>query len=846
MIEENRGLQLAASPISLAEAHEIIKAQSDRLKQLDELLERRQESAKRMEKALAIRLRYEEGLAACSKILLSDAKEALDEVLARLLETAAGSRVQIYRNFDDPHDGLCMRRTHQVCAPGLETSIDKFDRRHKPYKNGFARWKDKLANGDIIAGPVDSFPGSEREYLESQGILWLLALPIRAAEKWIGFISFENTQRQPKWSGEDTRLLQTAADMIGSYIERMRAGQKHRLLEKAVETMKLGVTITDLEGTIIYVNPAEAESHGYSSEELLGRKAQVFAPPQQWQQLSLKEICRVTERKRISINIRRDGTVFPVQLLSDVVRNESDEPIGFVTTCEDITERTKTEEALRVSEIRYRSFFEEDLTGDYIATVDGQILDCNVAFAKIFGFSSLDEALHSNLLSLCSDKTAHQAFLEQLTIDKKLEYYETEWRSQKGDPVFIVKNASGKFDDQNRLIEIKGYVFDITPHKKLEAELRQIQKMEAIGQLAGGIAHDFNNYLSSIILHASLIKRKSSENELILKYADSIHKTAHRAADLINQILAFARKGKHLVQTIGIHNIIEEALNIISKTIDRSIEIETSLDDHLPNVDGDPTQLLQIVMNLCINASYAMPNGGKLIIETERQNLNENFCLLHPGSKPGDYTLISIRDTGVGMDSDTCSRIFEPFFTTKPLGQGTGMGLATVYGIVKNHNGYIHVYSELGNGAEFKVYLPVSEKEQAEKEKTHEDKLLPGSETILIADDNEPLLQGLRHILNTLGYKTLTAGNGQEAVELYKRRKSEIDLVIMDISMPVMSGKEAFFRLRNINRQVKIIVFSGYSQNEVVQNLLDAGAKDFIQKPFAPEALIEKIRAIFD
>jgi len=368
--------------------------------------------------------------------------------------------------------------------------------------------------------------------------------------------------------------------------------------------------------------------------------------------------------------------------------------------------------------------------------------------------------------------------------------------------------------------------------------------METIGTLAGGIAHDFNNILGGILGYASFIKTLVKGEDQIYKYVDTIERSAVRAADLTSQLLSFSRGGKYESRPIDINKKIEETLRILYSSIDKSISIWTRLNPKPLSVEGDANQIQQVFLNLFVNARDAMPGGGTLQVETKRVDLDEAFCKTHLGARPGQYVYIAISDKGIGMNREILDRIFEPFFSTKGQGEGTGLGLSVVYGIIKNHGGYINVYSEVGKGSIFKIYLPASSKPVQEEVEETEINNVKGEESILVIDDEEVIRDLIKEGLEDFGYTVLTAEDGHAGVDIYKERKEEIALVILDLILPRMSGKITYEKLKEINPEITVLLSSGYSQKGQAQELLDQGVQGFIQKPFRLKELAREIRVL--
>jgi PAS domain S-box-containing protein len=422
---------------------------------------------------------------------------------------------------------------------------------------------------------------------------------------------------------------------------------------------------------------------------------------------------------------------------------------------------------------------------------------------------------------------------------------------------FIVKNGDIKwFELSAALINFEGrlatlnLVTDITERRKAEEEKRLLQerlrhadKMDAIGTLAGGIAHDFNNLLMGIQGYTSLSLMDIDSFHPSYERLKRIEEQVKSGADLTRQLLGFARGGRYEVKPTDMNDIVKKTSSMFGRT-KKEISIHLKYEKDLWSVEVDRGQMEQVFMNLYVNAWQAMPGGGEIYLETENVLLSEERQISY-SVKSGEYVKISVTDTGTGMDEKTRARIFDPFFTTKTMGRGTGLGLATVYGIIKGHKGTINVYSELGHGTTFNIYLPASGSKVIE-EKSETEAIAKGTETILLVDDEKMVMEVSKEILEFLGYRTYVAGSGQEALAVYTEKQNEIDLVILDMIMPGISGGETFDRLREFNPVIKVLLSSGYSINGEAKHILDRGCNGFIQKPFQLEKLSRKIREMID
>jgi nitrogen-specific signal transduction histidine kinase len=395
-------------------------------------------------------------------------------------------------------------------------------------------------------------------------------------------------------------------------------------------------------------------------------------------------------------------------------------------------------------------------------------------------------------------------------------------------------------------VAVQGIARDVTGRKTLEDQLRQAQKIEAIGKLAGGVAHDFNNILTAIIGHADLmLKEPGRGSERTLSGVQAIKKAAERAAGLTQQLLAFSRKQVLQPVVLDLNAMISESMKMLRPVITEHIQLALVLDSALGSMKADPGQIEQVIVNLVVNARDAMPQGGKLTIETARVNLDDEYARQHPSVRPGHYVMLAVSDTGSGMNADAQAHIFEPFFTTKGRGKGTGLGLSTVYGIVKQSGGSIWVSSEGGEGTTFKIYFPCVDEAAKEVATRPQFAESPGgSETILVVEDEEMVRRLVCQILESKGYRVLEAANGEEGLLVCKRQPFPIQIMVTDVVMPEMNGRDLANRVAAIRPAMKVLFMSGYSEDAVVRDgVLDPGL-NFIQKPFAPEALAWKVREV--
>lgn len=514
-----------------------------------------------------------------------------------------------------------------------------------------------------------------------------------------------------------------------------------------------------------------------------------------------------------------------------------------------ILERYAQSEArMKLEEERHRLLLAFDQLAESVVVTDpnGVIEYVNKGFSTITGYTA-QEALGKTPRILKSGMMSEEFYKNLWATISKGSPFRGRFINRKKDGTHYIedKTIAPVIDTDGTISHYIAVGYDATAQVSLEEQLTQAQKLESIGLLAGGIAHDFNNIIGAILGYASFMKSKVSPDDKFYRYLDTIERSATRAAELTAQLLAFARGGKYNVSPINMNKVINDTISIIRSTFDKSITIQKHLAEELPSIEGDVGQMEQVIMNICVNARDAMPDGGVLTIESSTSHISKDYADKHIDAREGEYVVITISDTGLGMDRDTMNRIFEPFFTTKEKGKGTGLGLSMVYGIVKNHGGFIRVYSELNVGTTFRLYLPASEKDVAE-EQTKKRVIKGGSETILVVDDEEPIRNLACDILESAGYRVITAEDGEQAIEVFRQKKDMINLVILDMIMPKMNGGETFKELRKIKKDVRAILSSGYSQNGKAREIIESGVAGFLQKPYQVDQLLEKVREVLE
>ncbi|HEA69388.1 MAG TPA: hybrid sensor histidine kinase/response regulator [Desulfobacterales bacterium] len=517
---------------------------------------------------------------------------------------------------------------------------------------------------------------------------------------------------------------------------------------------------------------------------------------------------------------------------------------------QEIKEHKQTEEALKESERRLSKAQRIAHIGNWELNLITNELFWSDEVYRLFGlkpqqFGASYEAFLDNIHPDDRD-LVNKAYTDSLK--NKIPYQIVHRLLLKDKTVkYVTEMCETFYDDSGEPILSVGTIQDITEQKNLEAQLLQSQKMEAIGKLSGGVAHDFNNLLTSITGNAELLSMKLQKDSPLKEYAKEISKASDRAASLTRQLLAFSRKQVLQPKVMSLNGAILDMEKMLRRLIGEDIDLKTTLSDELGNVEADPGQVEQVILNLCVNARDAMPRGGKITIETANVELDESYTRTHRTVIPGPYVMMAISDDGSGMDKETQSRIFDPFFTTKERGKGTGLGLSTVYGIVKQSEGNIWVYSEPGKGTTFKIYLPRVEKSVEKIVKTKEPvKSLTGTETVLVVEDDGMVRKLAHKVLKDYGYKVLVAENGKEGLKICEENKGPIHLMLTDVVMPEMGGRKLADHLKDLRPEIKVLYMSGYTDNTIVHHgILDKGM-NFIQKPFTPETLAAKVRGMLE
>ena len=634
----------------------------------------------------------------------------------------------------------------------------------------------------------------------------------------------------------------------------LKDAEEQTRYKELLENVDDAVYMLDQKGKILEANEAAYSVLGYSPEVFFDLDLSAIVPEEDARFIieQLGENSGGQNPRKINIETCHQttaGDCIPVEIHSRAITYRGRNVI--LNVARDISKRIEAEIAVRESEERYRSVVENSHDGIMIIDESFHILYANNVLSQILGHprSEIEGSDFRKYLGTESAGLTADQFLNNLKKEKqpfgdmyKVTRKDANERSVKISAIRI-HDSSGKEKIVAQILDITDQLRTEQENKKLETQLNQAQKMEAVGTLAGGVAHDFNNILMAIQGHTSLMRLSMDSDHPFDQDVEGIENGVTSAANLTSQLLGFARKAKFTLMPTSLNKIVEKSCRMFTRTR-KDIKVIQKCEKKIWMVEADPGQMEQVLLNLYLNAWHAMPDGGELYIQTENVTLSGDYC--KPFEVPGgNYVNVSVTDTGIGMDSETTERIFEPFFTTKEVGEGTGLGLSSTYGIIKNHKGFIRVYSEKGHGTTFNISLPASNVKDL-KGPDVKTELIRGRETILLVDDEEAPIRVEEMMLKELGYTVMTAKSGKEALAYYKENRGGLDLVALDMVMPEMSGRDTYDELKKIDPDVKVLLVSGYSLNKQVEELLEKGCNGFMQKPFDIVQLSHKLREVLD
>jgi PAS domain S-box-containing protein len=651
---------------------------------------------------------------------------------------------------------------------------------------------------------------------------------------------------------ENNKRLFTA--VIRDITERKQAQQiileSEEKYRSIVETANEGIWLADVESVTTYVNRQMAEMLGYTVDEMVGRPIFDFIFEDDFSAAKHKVTQRIegiSETNEFRLR-KKDGSEIITQYNASPIRNQAGEIVGFLSMNTDITERKNAETALREAENKYRTLVETSPAIVYLAEPHPPFSPIYVSpNVTRFGYTAEEWFDRPDMwVSLIHDEDRARVLRATENAVAQGEETDIEYRVVAKDGAIVWLHDKGRFvlNEQGNKTGWQGMMIDITKTKELEEQLRQSQKLESVGLLAGGIAHDFNNMLTAINGYSELTLRRLDQDSPLRNNIEEIKKAGQRSAELTNQLLAFSRQQILRSVVLDINEVLTDTIKMLQRVIGEDVKLTTTLNPKVGRVKADPGQLTQVIMNLAINARDAMPQGGKLTIETSNIFLDPVYTRQHIGVLPGAYVLLAVTDTGSGMSPETKRHLFDPFFTTKKVGEGTGLGLATVYGIIKQFGGNIEVYSEQGFGTTVKVYLPRVSDAVTEKINPIAAEMPKGTERILLVEDEQLVRQLSREILEECGYTVHEAADGFEALEICEQNDCKFDLLMTDVVMPKMGGRELAEKLTARLPDLRILFTSGYTDDAVVRHGVIEVGTNFIQKPFTPGSLAKKVREL--
>ena len=603
------------------------------------------------------------------------------------------------------------------------------------------------------------------------------------------------------------------------------------------------------DGRLIEVNDQFEAVYGYSRREAIGRTSLelgLWADPLEREHL-VSEVRRAGRARNVEVlGRRKSGETFPA--LGSATELTTDGQVLLLAAVRDLSEQRQAEDDLRRSEAQHRDLVQHAPLGIYRSSPGGHFLMVNPALAQMLGYDTPEEMLALNLATeLYADPEARDRLIARSARDNEA-VAEVEWKRKDGGLITVRVHVRMIHDDGGYLEGMEGLVEDVTEQHTLEDQFRQAQRLEAVGRLAGGLAHDFNNVLTVINSYTGLLLEGFDQKDPRYSDLQEISTAARRATALTRQLLAFSRKQVLQTQVLNLNDVVQSLHKMLQRLIGEDVKLAFVPAAALGAVRADVGQLEQVILNLAVNSRDAMPNGGLLTLETANVDLDEAYCREHVDIAPGSFVMLAVSDTGIGMDAATRSRIFEPFFTTKGPGKGTGLGLATVYGIIKQSGGHVLVYSEPGRGTSFKIYLPrVEELAGAREPADNGGEDVPGGrETVLLAEDDSAVRGVVSSVLSQKGYHVLQATDGAAAIELARAHRGDIRLLVTDLVMPGMTGRDLAERLTAGRPNLRVLFMSGYTDDAVIrQRVLEEGAP-FLQKPFTPRALATKVREVLD
>ncbi|MFN4258179.1 MAG: response regulator [Gemmataceae bacterium] len=699
----------------------------------------------------------------------------------------------------------------------------------------------------------------DKDWAHAEGLRAFAGYPLRVEQTTVGLLALFLAQPLSELARD---ALKVVADHLAVGIQRQRAEEQLRdseeQLRHILQTAADAVVMMNQQGRITFINTQAEQVFGYAPAELIGEELETLVPS------TLREAHRRHRANFLAaprmrpmgiggelMAQRKDGYLFPVEISLSPLQTKE----GLLVTAiiRDITERHQAAQAIRQWEEQLRLALAAARMGTWEWDLGADRVSWSPELATILGRQP-DESSGTiaDVLSLLfpPDRAWITQKVEALRLEPRhKDHFDIEARVQRPDGELVWLASKGRIfrDEAGEAVRIVGVGMDVSQRRRLQEQLLQVQKMEAFGQLAGGVAHDFNNLLTIVIGYSEILLESISADNPCREPIVEIRNAADRAAALIRQLLALSRKQILAPQELNLNNLVSDTEKLLRRYIGKDIRLIMRLAPDLGLVMADPNQMRQVLVNLAMNARDAMPQGGDLVLETRNVDLDETYCRLHPEVRPGAFVQLTVRDSGCGMDADVKAHIFEPFFTTKEVGKGNGLGMATVYGIIKQSDGAITVESEPGHGTTFHIYLPqLHRPDPREQANVMQSPTFSGTETILLVEDEPGIRELTRVALAAHGYTVLEAGNGPEALTVVQHYQETIHLLLTDVIMPRMNGRELADALLQQRPDLKVIFMSGYTDDAVVRYGLNAFGAHFLQKPFTPMALLRLLREVLD
>jgi two-component system, cell cycle sensor histidine kinase and response regulator CckA len=717
----------------------------------------------------------------------------------------------------------------------------------------------KVRQQDVVGSPVtDFFPSESAEQVLGEGLesakndgSWLADLEMYGADGRLAPVSVLLLVERTA-----DRSVAQATYIVRDLSERKRVQDEIRnqqvLLQLVFDALPTWVSVKDRAGRYILVSQQQIVDTGVRLLDYLGRTTEQVGIATAETAARIfdldRQVVESGERVEIPENIfiASNGTESVQHTVKVPLRDGAGQLVGTVSISQDITERKRQALEIQQSEERYRKLVEESILGIMIVQ-KGKIVFCNRQTAKMFGYERADELVGIDAIEVVHPEDRHAALEtgNQLTDPNASRLHPSYRGVRKDKSVMWYEPRHSMVEWQGRRA-VQWILVDVTQERALERQLEMAQRMESVGRLAGGIAHDFNNILAIILSYAEFILEAAGDNQALRDDALVIQESGERAAGLTRQLLAFSRRQVLQLNDADVNALVTGLTKMLVRLIGEDVTLDTALAPQVHLIRADSTQVEQILMNLVVNARDAMPTGGRITIETANRTLDDNYAASHGIVKPGEYVMLSVTDTGIGMDAETQKKIFEPFFTTKEPGKGTGLGLATVYGIVRQMDGAIFVYSEPNKGTTFKIYFPAIEQQNARATLQEKAKAVPrATETILLVEDDVLVRRSATRILEGNGYKVVAAGTAGEALEIANNGLEKLDLLISDVVMPEKGGPELWEAIRQV-RDIPALFMSGYTDDAIVRHGILEGKYPFLTKPFARDSLLGKVREVLD